>query len=740
MKKTLSFLLTILILNVLAQKGVVIPTTPVTPPKNQSSQKPLPLIPKPKPAPAGSEIWKVDATTTSCSLGQCMLVKKAGQREFEIFEDVIEGFEFTEGNTYTLQVRQTLKQPPIQANESIYKYELVKVITSSDSKYSNISVPAPITSTGAIVQIDLDYGTIACESGSEKQCFLLKEKGRKEYEIFNGCIYGFTYEAGNRYILQARKNGEDYDFIKVIKKEFVEYNPTKISCVNQRNQSSSATNTSGTSTAKDIPATNIPTSSALDKKWYLRKMKESEGSGQALTTDDNVMWIEISTFNDKLKGFGSCNNFEAVVRTDLVTSFQISKLTSGYVNCGYKKIEDLFYSVLQQADRFEIRNGNLILSKQWKYLMELTSNPNQKEETNTSTNYQPVALNSNTVQPASVQPVAPVTSNNTSPVNVSAASITNNKEVDELQKQLEELKKQLEAKKQNDAAEAQKKLEQEKLLQQQQEAELAKQQLAEKQKQEEEAQKQKLEQEKLLKQKEIEELKRQIAEKEKEVSTTPSNPTTSSSKQNQNSTVKNPNTENITTNTTNSPSKPQMETLSESYQITTFTVNTSNNIPDPEYPLRPYYLDGKKLIQFERSESSVDMKVKGAGYGGHDRFLTAFDPESRIQFKEGNLPRMFISTESKSIDPYDVISLCKAITQKDRRRFKIGSSKMFGGARDIRDNIISLEFKKIHDTLYEIIILGKLEVGEYGFLPILEGDSNFMTSKSVKINCFGIAP
>ncbi|MFN8237699.1 MAG: DUF4377 domain-containing protein [Chitinophagales bacterium] len=117
-------------------------------------------------------------------------------------------------------MRQTLKQPPIQANESIYKYELVKVISSSDAKYNNTPVPTPVSSgnAGAIVQLEIDYETIACESGSEKQCFLVKEKGRKEYEIFNGCIYGFTYEAGNRYVLQARKNGDDYDFVKVIKK------------------------------------------------------------------------------------------------------------------------------------------------------------------------------------------------------------------------------------------------------------------------------------------------------------------------------------------------------------------------------------------------------------------------------------------------------------------------------------------------------------------------------------------
>lgn len=725
MKKIFSILLIFITISVSAQKGVVIPTTPVTPQKSQSVSKPKPVNTAPKPA-AGTEIWKVDATSTPCTIGQCMLIKKAGQKEFEIFEDVIEGFEFTEGNTYTLQVRQTLKQPPIQANESIYKYELVKVITSSDSKYSNITVPAPITSTGAIVQIDLDYGTIACESGSEKQCFLLKEKGRKEYEIFNGCIYGFTYEAGNRYILQARKNGEDYDFVKVIKKEFVEYNPTRISCVNQRNQSSSATNTSGTSTAKDIPATNIPTSSALDKKWYLRKMKESEGSGQALTTDDNVMWIEINTFNDKLKGFGSCNNFEAVVRTDLVTSFQISKLTSGYVNCGYKKIEDLFYSVLQQADRFEIRNGNLILSKQWKYLMELTSNPNQKEETNTSTNYQPVALNSNTVQPASVQPVAPVTSNNTSPVNVSAASITNNKEVDDLQKQVEELQKQLEKKKQQEVEDAKKA--EEKRLQEQ--AELVKQI-------EIEAKNKQVELEKQKKIKEIEELKKQLAEREKDVNTFNTTTSTQSSPSNNTKSLQ----QNDITDPGNTGSKPQVETQNTSYKITTFATNNSNKIPDPEYSSRPYYIDGSELKSLERVDATFDIKNKL--YAGVDMFYIAFKPESSIQFKQGNLPRMIIKIDN-DVDPNDILQLSKAIELKDRRRFQTGSMKLGGKAKDVSNTRLSLDFKKISDGIYEII-LPNLEVGEYGFLPISSGNQGINpllggSNSSSKINCFGVAP
>lgn len=706
MKKTLSFLLTILILNVLAQKGVVIPTAPVTPSKSPSASKPKPVNTAPKPA-AGTEIWKVDATSTPCTLGQCMLIKKAGQKEFEIFEDVIEGFDFTEGNTYTIQVRQTLKQPPIQANESIYKYELVKVISSSDSRYVNTPAPstAPTTNTGAIVQIDLDYGTIACESGSEKQCFLLKEKGRKEYEIFNGCIYGFTYEAGNRYVLQARRNGEDYDFVKVIKKEFVEYNPTKISCVNQRNQSSAATSTNGTSPVKDIPATSIPTSSALDKKWYLRKMKESEGSGQALTTDDNVMWIQISTFNDKLKGFGSCNNFEAVVRTDLVTSFQISKLTSGYVNCGYKKIEDLFYSVLQQADRFEIRNGNLILSKQWKYLMELTSDPNQKEETTTSTNYQPVALNTNTVQPTPVPPVAPSTSNNTTASNVSAASTTDNKEVDDLQKQVEELKKQLEAKKQNDAAEAQKKLEQEK-LQQQQEAELVRK--AEDQKKQElaELEKHKIAEQKILK---TQQEKQQAAK----VTVKPEN---SKPAANTNSAVKKVEV------VQNMQTTPIME-VPYNQNIDPLISNDNSIYPDPKTKNRVYYKNDDKLLLTEITEATYRGSEKSA-------YLETLTLESKIQFEKNKLPKLIIKTDER-ISPLDVIALYACDFKKEKRQINIRPAK----------NKVMMSYSEIAPNVYEFILPENLSEGEYAFVRIEDSNniSNIVYNiSSANVYCFGI--
>ena len=91
------------------------------------------------PAP---QTWTVNFETVPCGESgekSCLLVKFPGKKEFEIYSDNIEGFTFEKGNTYIISVKQELKQPPIAANESIFKYVLVKVISKKPI--------APITPT-----------------------------------------------------------------------------------------------------------------------------------------------------------------------------------------------------------------------------------------------------------------------------------------------------------------------------------------------------------------------------------------------------------------------------------------------------------------------------------------------------------------------------------------------------------------------------------------------------------------
>src|SRR3954465_8245520 len=50
--------------------------------------------------PAGVQVWTIDAQRAKCEAAttmQCLLVKKQGQKTFELFYDNISGFDYQEG-------------------------------------------------------------------------------------------------------------------------------------------------------------------------------------------------------------------------------------------------------------------------------------------------------------------------------------------------------------------------------------------------------------------------------------------------------------------------------------------------------------------------------------------------------------------------------------------------------------------------------------------------------------------
>lgn len=129
------------------------------------------------------QTWTINFESIACdntSTNECLLIKFPGKKEYEIFSDNIEGFNFEKGNVYVISVKQELKQPPIAANESIFKYVLLKII--SKKPINNIPVnETPVTSTSKIIY-DINFEQVPCEDG--KYCLLVKEKGKKEFEIF----------------------------------------------------------------------------------------------------------------------------------------------------------------------------------------------------------------------------------------------------------------------------------------------------------------------------------------------------------------------------------------------------------------------------------------------------------------------------------------------------------------------------------------------------------------------------
>lgn len=557
----------------------------------------------------GTQTWTIASETVRCqnSDNQCLLVKYPGNKEFEILNEPIEGFNFENGYDYVITVRQEVKSPPIQINESVFRYILVKVI-SKKNRHGQIVTK----STEEEKIIEVNYETLPCESDNSKTCLLIKEALAKEFEVLDGTIFGFDYKPGYNYVISVKvAPGSNYYFQKEISKKFVKttsalYNPIE-------NGSSVYSTNKANETGKVIQPTYIQTSSPLDGKWYLRKFIEKEGS--SFVTDDNIMWLEINTFNDKIKGFGACNTFQAVVKSDLQTTFQISKLTSGYINCGNKIIEDIFYSLLEQTDRFEIKNGNLILSKQWKYLMEFVSNPDKMDVTANSVSYSaPSEVKSSVLKSSS--------SYTTSDKSQASNLVGKDKEMEDMERQIQQLKDALEAKKKAES-ESSKEMEAQRI---QREKELQAKLMLEEQ------EKQRIAQEKLKKQKEIDDLKKLLAEKEKEVGS-------------------------IGYNTSNSSSTLQ------NYKI----VNTNSN-NTLSLPYRAGYFQGDQLVNF-KIEDAVSQSDSKSNY------YVLNTPKSTLRFTKSNKPRFFIELKDGS-EPIDVFILSYTNDNKVERNFLVnGVSK-----------------------------------------------------------------
>lgn len=356
------------------------------------------------------QTWVINAETATCSTGnaECLLVKQPGKKEFEILDESIVGFTYEKGNTYTIIVKQELKQPPIGVGESIYKYVLVRVVSKKSANSTNATTNSTTYTSSAQKIFEVNYETVPCEDDNSKSCLLVKEKGKKEFEILNATISGFNYKPGYSYIIAVKAtNDGNYYLVNEISKKFVKN--TDAAFVPNENKEPVAveakpaktTSTSG----KIIVPTSIQASSTLDGKWYLRKMKDELGA--SFNTDNNVMWIQINTFSDRMDGMGACNKFAAVVRSDLNTTFGVSKITSGFSKCGNQKIEDLFYDLLEQATRYEIKDGILSLFNQWNFLLGFVSDANNKKDIKSDYTAPPIVVYS----PAPVTTQVPTTKN-----------------------------------------------------------------------------------------------------------------------------------------------------------------------------------------------------------------------------------------------------------------------------------------------------------------------------------------
>ena len=173
---------------------------------------------------------------------------------------------------------------------------------------------------------------------------------------------------------------------------------------------------------------------------------------------------------------------------------------------------------------------------------------------------------------------------------------------------------------------------------------------------------------------------------------------------------------------------------------------TNDTIPEPEFPAKPYYLENDNLKNFERIEVTMEMKIKGFGFGGGESFYTAFEPKSKIRFNKDSLPRIFIKF-SKNIDVNENLTILKEDDSmkkkrkyRNKRLFKQESVSTGGKARKIENKKVEFIVQRLRNNIFEIIFTNPLEPGEYAFMPIYDNTDDIFSSAQAgfKLTCFGI--
>lgn len=178
------------------------------------------------------------------------------------------------------------------------------------------------------------------------------------------------------------------------------------------------------------------------------------------------------------------------------------------------------------------------------------------------------------------------------------------------------------------------------------------------------------------------------------------------------------------------------------FLLSFFLIQLSTNAQEiaiPDFSKRPFYISTEnELESLEREIAVVDYKIKGLGYGGGEYYYTVTQPRSLLRFSLREMPRFIIKTEPNQ-DPSEVIYLSKSYdVNRKRKRFLTSKVTMLGKSKGVDNQFIEINFKKLDEDVYEIIIVDPIGNGEYAFIPFDTAESSQNMMGKVYINCFGI--
>ena len=126
------------------------------------------------------------------------------------------------------------------------------------------------------------------------------------------------------------------------------------------------------------------------------------------------------------------------------------------------------------------------------------------------------------------------------------------------------------------------------------------------------------------------------------------------------------------------------------------------------------------------------------GGGGSEILYTVTPSRSLIRFPLSNMPRFVIKTEPDQ-DPSEVVYLSKVFeSNSKRRRFLATKMSIFGMSKEVDNQFLQIDFEKLGENFYEIIIVDPIGNGEYAFIPFDTGVGSKNMMGKVFVNCFGI--
>lgn len=211
-----------------------------------------------------------------------------------------------------------------------------------------------MTSSGRQVTLVINEEKGKCEGNADAKCLLIKKEGAKEFEVFYQNITGFVFEEGFRQTILVNErpvaNPSEmqaepiYRLISVIKKEKINNIIANIPPIDA-----------------SVPMT------PLDKKWFLKKMKETDTS--SFQIDDKGVWIEFKSAESKFTGKAPCNTFFGGFKTDFISSFKASDPGVTRMYCNNMELETLFFKLLSAVNTYEIKDGKLSLLKDGKAML-----------------------------------------------------------------------------------------------------------------------------------------------------------------------------------------------------------------------------------------------------------------------------------------------------------------------------------------------------------------------------------